>query len=92
MRTEAERKEQAEALLAMKPKVLARSVFGDDHHAAIDAQVAVLREDLENNAIYDRYERGAENVLQSAIEARQWIDEESESDTLTEEWKSLVRE
>lgn len=73
------------ALKNMKPNVRRQSAFGDDHHAAIDAQIDVLENRLTDGKIYDRYEptgdsdcdrddgRG-DNVLSSAIDAQQWRD------------------
>jgi hypothetical protein len=42
-------------LTEMKPNVLRKSMFGDDHHAAIDAQIDVLRSHMTEDEVYDNY-------------------------------------
>lgn len=86
-------------LTEIKPKVLRRSHFGDDHHAAIDAQVDVMQRKLTNDSIYDRYspdpdnedDDRPQNVLDAAIEAREWMDGNRDED-LSDEWKELVQQ
>ena len=39
----------------LKPRVRPSSMFGDDHHAAIDAQLVVLRERLDSDEIHKRF-------------------------------------
>ena len=43
------------ALVALKPKVRERTAFGDDNHAAIDAQLSVLRERMSSDEVYYAY-------------------------------------
>ena len=43
-KTEEQISAEIAALVALKPKVRQRTAFGDDNHAAIDAQLAVLRD------------------------------------------------
>lgn len=101
-RTEEEITAEIKLLREMKPNVRRTSVFGDNHHDAIDAQVTVLEDELDNDAIYDRFEPGdsedinfdegrAENVLNSAIEAMEWRDGDAK-ETPSEGWKSLLKE
>lgn len=93
--------EQIKLLAEMKPRVMRRSGFGDDHHAAIDAQLVVLRERLTEDGVYDRFpcreESDSEdavpmNVYESALEAAQWLQGESEYKTIIENWAGLCRE
>lgn len=86
-------KAEVAKLRKMKPKVLSRSQFGDDHHEAIDAQIEVLEEGLENGEIYDRFEEGPENILTAALDAMGWMDGGSygDGDKPSEDWKDLVR-
>lgn len=77
-------------LLEIKPSVLKMSSFGDDHHAAIDAQVDVLSNDLDADEIYSTYEDD-HNAIDNALEARDWMDGTSDCESLVGEWKSLVR-
>lgn len=91
--------QEIEKLVAMKPTVRRTSMFGDNHHAAIDAQVEVLRGRLTEEAIYLRYgdpldddPDQPQNVVESALEARQWLDGESEGGLPpSAEWRALVR-
>jgi hypothetical protein len=84
---------EAETLQLLKPNVRRRSFFGDDNHAAIDAQVAVLRDLLTGDQIHSRYEggdlRSSNYVLDAALEARQWLEGEMDGN-LVDDWKSLT--
>lgn len=97
--------QQIAALKKMKPRVLHYNGFGDDHHAAIDAQISVLDNHLSEDDICDRqnecrdtecpyYEDdvdyAVESVFENALEAAKWLDGTSEYKTLTENWKQLV--
>lgn len=46
---------EAKKLDEMKPKVRRFSMFGDDNWAAIEAQIRVLEEDLDEDEIYEAY-------------------------------------
>jgi len=78
MKTQEEIKKEIEALKAVRPKVCPRSIFGDDNLASLDAQVKVLENDMDDDDIYDMYDHagGSEYVLEAALYARQWIDDE----------------
>jgi hypothetical protein len=97
--TEAEIKAEILKLTTMKPTVLMSSMFGDNHHDAIDAQIEVLEERLDSDDVYDRYPSIEEdedngypaNVRDSAIEAAMWMEGESEDGSPSENWQSLVR-
>lgn len=65
-------------LRALKGRVRRTNAFGDDHHAAIEAQCAVLEKRMSLASIYDTYgdedaDDFAENVLNDAITARDWM-------------------
>lgn len=88
------------ALKKMKPDVRRHSAFGDDHHAAIDAQMDVLGKRLSDASIYDRYEPTgdddvdrddgrSDSVLSSAIDAKQWMDGEL-ADKPSAGWRELT--
>lgn len=69
---------EIEALKALKPKVRRHNAFGDDHREAIDAQISVLEERMTLDKIYDTWgdeamDEFAQNVLDAAIEARDWM-------------------
>ncbi len=82
-------KEQVEAeiekLTALKPRVRRHSLFGDDNHAAIDTEICVLRNDLPEDTIYDRYYR---YDLNAALGARCWLD--GDEGPPSEEWEILA--
>ena len=71
------------ALKAIKPRVPERSFFGDDNHAAIDAQIAVLTERMSVDDVYSRFgvddtaepdiEDHSEHELDSAVSACDWM-------------------
>lgn len=82
-------KAEVAALKEIKPKVRRLTLFGDDNHKALDAQIKVLEKDLDEDAIYDRYDDDP-RLLDYAQQARAWMDGESEEDSLVEDWKSLA--
>lgn len=83
------------ALKEIKPKVRHYSFFGDDNHAAIDAQVRVLEEDLPENAIFDRWEND-EHILSAARDAFDWLRGDYELEegqaSFADAWQDLVKE
>lgn len=86
-------KKEVAALTKMKPKVLHHSAFGDDHHAAIDAQIHVLSQGLTEDEIWDEYGEDtgtADNVRGAALDAATWAEGGSE-DKPSDSWKELVR-
>jgi hypothetical protein len=80
--------DQLTKLKEMKPKVRHFSMFGDDNQAAIEAQIQVIEKDMTEDDIYDEYESYYD--IHSALEARQWLDGDSEYVTLTENWEGLI--
>lgn len=92
MRPKEEITAEIEALTTMKPTVLHHSKFGDDHHAAIDAQVQVLEDGLSEDDVYDEFPEGdfADNIRDSALDAARWAEGDSD-DVPSEQWKDLVR-
>lgn len=86
------------ALKTIKPKVVKQSHFGDDHHAAIEAQIAVLENGYSEDDIYDEW--GGDNQSHernSALEALAWMEGDptgilEEFKPPSEGWKSLATE
>lgn len=66
------------ALVALKPKVRKRTAFGDDNHAAIDAQLAVLRERMSSDEVHDAY--GDQYTFDAALSAHDWMTGDLASD------------
>lgn len=94
MRTQKQVAEEIEKLKTMKPTVRRTSVFGDDHHDAIDFQIEVLKNRMEDGDIYDAedVEGIEENVRDAGLEAAHWLDGEDLMDgpAPSDQWKSLV--
>lgn len=87
-------------LREMKPTVLRASMFGDNHHDAIDAQVEVLEQRMSEDEVFDKYPFGdegegeddvAENVHNAARDAALWLAGESDDGNPSKNWESLVR-
>ncbi len=66
-------------LKAVQPRVPAYSLFGDDNHAAIDAQIKVLEEAMSEDEIHDAFGEGAverefsQNTLDCALMTHDWM-------------------
>ena len=82
MKTKEQIQKEIEALKAVQPNVRPCSMFGDDNLGSVDAQIEVLLHDLDDDDIYDRYDRtsSSEYILDAALQARQWIDDEEDDD------------
>jgi hypothetical protein len=87
-KTEEEIDAEVAALREMKPRVRRFSMFGDDHHKAIDLQIEVLEERMDEDQIDDLFEGDDENS--HAREAVQWMAGETEN-APSVDWKELVR-
>ena len=83
-------KAESDLLTKMKPTVRETSMFGDNHHDAIDVQVRVLDERLTDSQIYNEFEDGPDNLLETALEARRWLDGE-ENNKPSDNWQELVQ-
>ena len=89
--TDAEIASEIATLKKMKPTVLRSSVFGDNHHAAIDAQVQVLSDRMDENESEDAFGDDSDNIRSAARDAAMWLAGEAENGAPSEGWKSLVR-
>lgn len=85
--------EQIDWLTSNKQNIRSHSGFGDDHHAAIEAQIDVLENDLDEDEIETKYgsdsDNYADNILTNANEARYWRDGNTE-DNPSNNWRSLL--
>jgi hypothetical protein len=61
------------ALDALKPKVPRYGHFGDDNHAAIDAQITVLTERLTRDQVRERFPEDGADKLFMALVAADWM-------------------
>lgn len=92
MRTEKEIQDEITALRELKPRVPYESMFGDNNHNAIEAQIETLESDLVEDDIYEKLENEEwlQNEESAALDARQWMDGDSE-DKPSESWKPLAK-
>lgn len=77
-KTEEQISAEIAALVALKPKVRQRTAFGDDNHAAIDAQLAVLRERMSSDDVYSAYgdegmDEFDQHTFDAALSACDWM-------------------
>ena len=82
MKTKEQVTKEIEALKTVRPNVRPRSIFGDDNLGSVDAQIEVLLHGLDDDDIYDRYDRTSspEYILDAALAARGWMDDEEDDD------------
>ncbi len=77
-KTEDQINAEISALVALKPKVRERTAFGDDNRAAIDAQLAVLRERMSSDEVYYAYgdedaDEFDQHTFDAALSACDWM-------------------
>lgn len=91
MKTKTEIKAEADLLAKMKPNVRRTSIFGDDHHDSIDAQIRVLDEHLDEDEVRELAEDEGweENVIDCAVQAVEWMEGNADEAPSTE-WKDLL--
>ena len=84
--------EEVKKLKEMKPKVRHNNFFGDDNHAAIDAQIEVLENDLDQDDIDGKFDDGDwdDHERSNAEEALNWKEEESEDGSPSSQWEELI--
>lgn len=98
MKSRKQIEEEIIALEEIKPRVRRFSAFNDDHHAAIDAQIEVLRENLSEDDIFDRQDGASEdelfsadNEVDAAREAAFWRDDDDYEDgSPSSQWEELA--
>lgn len=61
-KTEAQIDAEITALEAIKPSVRKMTFFNDDNHAAIDAQIRVLRERMDSRALHEAFGDPADGI------------------------------
>ena len=91
MRTPKQVKDEIQKLKSIKPTVRPTSFFGDNHHDAIDAQIEVLEDLLDEDEIYHKEddEEWTESVRGAACEAYEWL-HGNKKESIADEWKELV--
>jgi len=88
MRNTEEITAEIKKLSTMKPTVRRFSGFGDDHHAAIEAQIEVLQSELSEDDIFANWDE--QNVRDGAVEALFWMKGEEDTAPSTN-WEDLVQ-
>jgi hypothetical protein len=92
MRTLKEITDEIQKLEAIKPKISVGSDLDDYHHSVIDAQIRVLREDMDEEEIADVFDD--EFIKANARQAFFWCHDEKDMEDLdapSEGWKRLVK-
>ena len=83
MKTKEEIQKEIQALKAVRSKVRPTSFFGDDNLAALDAQVQVLEEYMDEDEIWNEWpEEEAElHIRNLALEAWNWVCDDEDPDS-----------
>ena|ERR1035437_8595417 len=79
-----------------KSRIPRETAFGDDNHAAIDAQIAALRERMTEDEILDGGAAGGKDwdnrEMENARDAALWMEgEEDRQPSGPDNWGSLVK-
>lgn len=92
MRSRIEIDTEIKALEEMKPRVRRTTYFGDDNHAAIEAQLEVLRGNVDEDEIQDKFDDGewTEHERDNAQQAVDWMEEYTDEGSPSENWQELT--
>ena len=89
--TEAQIKKEIETLRDYQSRVRPYTSFGDSNVDAIGAQIKVLEEEMDEDAIWDEWLDDEDDRLRDvALETFQWIN--GEADRPSKEWKPLLQD
>lgn len=80
-------------LKEIQPRVRRFSNFGDDHHAAIDAQLRALEEGWDENDCWDAWpeeEFQESNERTAAMDAVWWMREQNNAEAPSKSWRELA--
>lgn len=92
MRTDEEILAEIERLKDIKKRVIPETLFGDDNRIAVQVQIKVLEEGMDEDEIYDSYP--GEWQTSHALNAWSWreeVDWEGEG-SLADDWEPLCEE
>ena len=87
-RSKREIAEEVLALDSLREGVPPQTVLGDDNQAAIDAQLKVLTECMNEEEVIEAFEEQAEYVLSNALDAVRWL--EGEESACSGDWTELT--
>lgn len=103
MRTDKEIAEEIAKLKQIKPKVPKATYFGDDNHEAIDAQIKVLSERMDEDEVMDKTQfeddleengrdesRWSPHTGDSARNALNWLTEDDD-ESPSSSWESIAK-
>lgn len=92
-KTQTEIAAEVAALTEMGPKVRHFTIFGDDNHAAIQAQIDVLVGNVDEGEFEDKVEEGewTEHERDNAQQAQDWMDGYSDGPAPSSDWAELVQ-
>ena len=89
-RTDEEIAAEIAKLHGLKDRIRQVSAFGDSNRTAIEAQIETLEHEWDEDDVYTEFATDADNVLDSALEARKWADGD-ENGAPSTGWESLVQ-
>ncbi len=77
---------QVKLLKEARDKIVPVSIFGTDNLELLDAQVRVLEKGMDNDDVWNHWDRDEEDmdVRSSAEEAVAWLEGESENENLVD--------
>lgn len=86
MKTQEEINEQIKLLKEARDKIVPQSMFGTDNLELLDAQVRVLEKDMDEDDIWDRWDRDEEDmdIRSSAEMAIEWREGDCDLDNLVD--------
>ena len=82
MKTKEQIQKEIEALKTVRPNIRITTFFGGDNLAALDAQIQVLDEVMDEDDIWDEWpeEEQDQHTRESAHDAVDWINDEEDDD------------
>ena len=87
-RSKREIAEEVQALDNLREDVPPQTVLGDDNQAAIDAQLKVLTECMNEEEVVEAFEEQAEYVLSNALDAATWA--WGDGSLCSDDWAALA--
>jgi hypothetical protein len=93
MKSTKEIEAEIKTLKTFKPKIQRTTFFGDDNHAAIEAQIEVLKQQMTEDEVFGKQdsEEWTEHQSGAARDAANWLSGDEETSP-SSSWKSLVKE
>lgn len=88
IKTDEQKAAMVAALRKQKKTAPEFTFFGDNNHEGIDAQIAVIEEEMDEDKIYNRYPDDEEDqhTRDMALDAANWLRGMQEDDVLLSQW------